>query len=763
MSVTARLAFLFAALLAAACGPAPTPVPQASSEPAEHEFVGSVACAGCHAAETARWRDSHHALAMQPASERTVLGRFDGREVGYFDETAAFSRRGDEFVVRALDGNGEARDYVIAYTFGVEPIQQYLVAFPGGRLQALPWVWDTRPSAAGGQRWLHLYPDEYVAPGDSLHWTGHRQNWNYMCAECHSTNVIVGYDARNDTFETRYDEVSVGCEACHGPGSEHVRQAEAGAFGAGKGLAVDLDDRGDATWVMNPSTGIAARSEPALRKSAQPEACGRCHARRATLDEPYVYGKPLADTHRVSLLDDGLYHADGQILDEVYVYGSFLQSRMYQAGVTCTDCHEPHSGELVTGAGDPSAVCAQCHSPAVFAAEAHMGHSPDAAGCVDCHMTGKNYMVVDFRRDHSFRVPRPDLAAQTGAPEACGTCHADRDAEWAARAIAEHAGGARRASFGPALAQARAGYANPQLVGVIGSQAFPGIARATAVTGLVPPYRPEDLQSLVDSLADPDPLVRMGALTTLAAFAPDEKARFAGTLLADPVKSVRIEAAFALADAFGLLDAAGRRAFNAAAAEFRRSRMISASQPDALLSLAGFEARLGNRDQARAAYQRALYLEPSWAAARANYADFLRQEGEDDLGETILREGIEFAPDDAYLRHALGLLLVRQDRPDAGLESLRTAVDLAPGNARFAYVLGVALNSLGRPDEAVDVLGRAWTEHRGDLDIGFAYADLLLREQGEIDAAREVALALLERFPDDPRARALFGRLGGRP
>jgi len=761
MSVTARLTFLFASTLAAACGPAGESVSRDTGEPAERQFVGSVTCSGCHVDETARWRGSHHALAMQPASDRTVLGSFDDREVGYFDETAVFSRRGHEFVVRALDGDGVPRDYLIANTFGVAPIQQYLVALPGGRLQALPWVWDTRSADAGGQRWLHLYPDEYVAPGDSLHWTGRRQNWNYMCAECHSTNVIVGYDASNDTFDTRYDEVSVGCEACHGPGSEHVRQAEAGEFGTGNGLAVDLDDRGDAAWVMNPSTGIAARSEPAFGRSAQPEACGRCHARRATLDEPYSYGKPLSDTHRVSLLEAGLYYPDGQILGEVYVYGSFLQSRMYQAGVTCTDCHDPHSGELVTGAGNPNAVCAQCHSPAVFAAEAHTGHSPDAAGCVDCHMTGKNYMVVDFRRDHSFRVPRPDLAEQTGAPQACGSCHADQDAAWAAQAIAERAGDDQRPSFAPALAEARSGHANGQLVAVIGNPAFPGIARATAVTEFAPPYAPGDLQSLVDSLADPDPLVRMGALTTLAAFSPEEKVRFAGPLLGDAIKSVRVEAALAFADTFGLLDAPVRKAFNAAAAEFRRSRMISASQPDALLSLAGFEARLGNRDQARAAYERALYLEPSWAAARTNYADFLRQEGEDGRGETILRAGIELDPDDAYLRHSLGLLLVRQDRPEAGLESLRKAVEFAPDNARFAYVLGVALNSLDRPDEAVDVLGRAWTEHRGDLDIGLAYADLL-RERDDIDAARQVALALLGRFPDDPRVRALFGRLGGR-
>ena len=285
-----------------------------------------------------QWAGSHHDLAMQEATADTVLGNFDDASLTHYGITSSFFRKDDRFMVRTEGPEGKLQDYEVAYTFGVYPLQQYLVPFPDGRLQALPLAWDSRSKEESGQRWFHLYPDERLAPGDVLHWTGPDQNWNYMCAECHSTNVQMGYDAGSDSFDTTWSEISVGCEGCHGPGSTHARLAESGAEGGAYGLEVNLDDRGGAVWVMNPETGIAARSEARTEPQQQPEACGRCHARRGIIAPEYEYGAPLAHTHLPALLDEGLYFADGQILDEVYVYGSFLQSRMYAAGVTCTDC-----------------------------------------------------------------------------------------------------------------------------------------------------------------------------------------------------------------------------------------------------------------------------------------------------------------------------------------------------------------------------------------------------------------------------------------
>ena len=216
-------------------------------------FVGSDSCETCHAKEHAEWLGSHHELAMQVANADTVLGDFDDVTFDYFGETTRFFKRANEFFVETADASGEQREFRIAYTFGVEPLQQYLIEFPGGRLQTLAFSWDSRSAADGGQRWFHVYPDEYIAPDDILHWTGLQQNWNYMCAECHSTNLQMGYDAATQTFDTTWSEINVGCEGCHGPGAEHVQKAAAGGTSGDSGLEVDLDDRGRATWVMNPA------------------------------------------------------------------------------------------------------------------------------------------------------------------------------------------------------------------------------------------------------------------------------------------------------------------------------------------------------------------------------------------------------------------------------------------------------------------------------------------------------------------------------
>ncbi|MBU2676365.1 MAG: cytochrome c family protein, partial [Gammaproteobacteria bacterium] len=314
------------------CGEEIVPRPVA---PGPAEFVGSNACANCHEPEYRAWRGSHHELAMQVANTSTVLGDFSDAEFDYFGKKTQFITRNSEYFVRTDNALGEDQEFRITHTFGITPLQQYLVEFPGGRLQALPYAWDSRAVEDGGQRWYHLYPDEYIEPGDELHWTGRLQNWNYMCAECHSTNLVMGYDAETKNYDTTYSEISVGCEACHGPGSVHHDQAVSATFDDDFGLPVDLNDNRTASWIMNPDTGIAERSKPVAGPSQQPESCGRCHSRRGVIATEYEYGKALADTHRVALLDEHLYFADGQINDEVYVYGSFVQSRMYRAGVTC--------------------------------------------------------------------------------------------------------------------------------------------------------------------------------------------------------------------------------------------------------------------------------------------------------------------------------------------------------------------------------------------------------------------------------------------
>ena len=566
-----------------------------------------------------------------------------------------------------------------------------------------------------------------------------------MCAECHSTNLEKNYDLASDTFRTTWSETNVGCEACHGPASEHIAQAKRGTFRNRSGLQTDLDDRGRAVWTMDPATGIAARSEPRLRPPTQPEACGRCHSRRAPAASDYEFGHSLMDTHTPSLLDEGLYYADGQVQDEVYVYGSFVQSRMYQAGVSCSDCHEPHSAAL-RGGQSPSGICSTCHLPSRFAVTAHHQHDANSVACVDCHMPSRNYMIVDGRRDHSFRIPRPDLTIATGAPNACNECHGDREPAWAEAALRKWYGNSERKHFGLALHAGRSGGGNQPLLPTIVDRAIPGIARGTALTLLRPPYSQQVAQTIQVALRDPEPLVRLGGLRALAGLQPDLQVDWAAPLLTDPLRALRIAAAQVISPLRGMLHIRFEAAFKQAEAELVDAMAAIAERPEAQVSLAEIRIDAGDATRGEAALQRAMARAPRAASARVNLADLYRQLDRDADAESLLREGIELDPDDAAYRHALGLLLVRTERSQDGLAALRQAATLQPGNARYQYVYAVALNSLGQPGTAIDYLSALQQRFPGDFDIHWALSTML-RDQGRNADARRVAEKLANIYP----------------
>jgi Flp pilus assembly protein TadD len=727
-------------------------------------FAGSESCQSCHESEFDDWVGSHHQLAMQVADPDTVLADFNDATFDYFGSTTRFFTRDDDFFVQTADASGQEREYRIAYTFGVEPLQQYLIEFPGGRLQTLAFSWDSRPLGDGGQRWFHIYSDEYIAPDDILHWTGLQQNWNYMCAECHSTNLDMGFDAASNSFASTYSEISVGCEGCHGPGSRHIEFANTGIEKSDHGLEVNLDDQGRASWIMNPATGIAERSEVRMQPHQQPEACGRCHSRRGIIAAEYEYGEPLADTHMPAFLDESLYFSDGQILDEVYVYGSFVQSRMYRAGVTCSDCHNPHSAEIVSG-DDLNAVCAQCHLPTKFADPQHARHLPDQAACVDCHMPSRTYMVVDDRRDHSFRVPRPDLTMSIGTPNACSACHADRDASWAAAAITDWRGTVewQRPHFATALDAGRRGFANGLLLDVISSMDSPGMAKATALSLLAPPLGSNEYRALEASLGNPDALIRIAALRQVRALPAELRLRLPGSrLLADPVRGVRLEAASTYAGMQDVLPLEDARAYSQAALEYRKAYRAIANRPEALAVLAAFEIAEGRVPEAIELYLTALGIEPRATTVRVNLADALRVIDQEERAETILRDGLDLDPTSAVLHHTLGLSLVRSGNSEDALSELRQAADFAPENPRYAFVLGIALNSYGKQLQALQVLKDAHERFDSAFDISMALATLR-RDSGDQEGALDIAYALARRHPEEPGVLALLRSLEAIP
>ena len=666
------------------------------------QFVGRTTCEGCHEAAVAKWRGSHHDLAMEPADASQVLGNFDGATFTHFGVTSTFTKHDGKFFARTDGPDGALHDYEIAYTFGVDPLQQYLIRFPNGRLQALNVCWDTRPKAGGGQRWFHLYPKEAVPHDDVLHWTGIYQNWNFMCSECHSTNVKKRYEPKTKAFDTTWSELDVSCEACHGPASNHLAWAKArrsklpSANYADRGLAFSRLEPLPAAWVMDKATGIAKRLRPRLDRS-EIETCGRCHARRGIVTEDYVPGRPLMDTHRVSLLEPELYYSDGQIRDEVYEYGSFLQSKMYAAGVTCTDCHDPHALKPAAG----NVACEMCHRPDKFDVPAHHHHKQGSTGasCKACHMPTTNYMVVHARHDHGFKVPRPDLTAAIGTPNACSKCHADKPLKFATDAYAKWWGTNRTSQphWSTTIASGRADprAAAPALSALIEDRQQPAIVRATAVS-LAAGAFPQTAAPVTSALTDPDPLVRDAAIGALSEIDPAARAKLLASLTADPVRTVRIDAGRALAgEPAKQLDPTQARQAASALDEWRASQVLDADRPEARLNLCVLEGELGDLVSAEADCDAARMLAPRIPTVYVNLADVQRAAGKEGASRATLRAGLAIAPENAALWHALGLALVRSHEPDRALSALKKATTLDPANARFAQVYRIALTELG--------------------------------------------------------------------
>lgn len=687
MRTFGRAVVFCAAVLAAFAAQARAP--QLETRP---DHVPDVQCLACHPAQAALWGGSKHRQAMQEAIPATVRGDFDDARFEGPDEATRFFRRGGRFLARTIGADGVERDFAVTHTLGVYPLQQYLVPLPGGRLQALSVAWDTRE-----RRWFALYPEGGIAPGSPLHWSGRYQNWNLMCGECHTTAYRKQYDEARDAYRTTWAAGNVGCQACHGAGRAHAdsarRLAARTAHAAGKTVPP-----------VSSQSGTRPKPQPTPNRAlwpahAQVDQCAACHARRTRLRELTEPGAPLLDNFMPDNLRADLYHADGQQLGEVFEYGSYRQSRMYQAGVSCSDCHEPHGGKLRASG---NALCTSCHNPSPparfeglqakrYDAPEHHFHAKGGAGsrCVDCHMPSRNYMIVHERRDHAIRIPRPDLTRRIGTPNACGGCHADRSPEWAEAAIrARHGERMHPVHYGEVFAAARAGGADApaRLAALATDAAQPGIVRASAVELLVafgrgaPPA----------ALADDDPVVRAAAAAAYALRPKAERLALLPPLLGDARRAVRIAAARALADvADDELPPERRIPRRRALDEFVAAQRAMADMPAAQLNLASLLAVQGDTGRAEQHYRRAIAQDASITDAHVGLAALLSGAGRDEEAVRVLRDGLQSAASPGELHFALGLLAGGRRQWSEAARELEAAASLLPNDPRVRRNLDV--------------------------------------------------------------------------
>ncbi len=713
------------------------------------DYVGSQSCSTCHADQVAAWRDSHHGWALRAADEVNILGDFEDSTFDHAGVRNRFFRRGGKSFVETEGPGAALVEYEIKYTVGIEPLQQYLVEIDRGRLQVLDVAWDT-----SAKRWFHLYPNAKTSPGDGLHWTGPYKSWQARCAVCHQTNFSKGYDPQNKTYQSEWSELTVGCEACHGPGGSHIAWAKtsvetgADSGNTGFGLAVTFSEGKD-----------GARAEIEL--------CGQCHSRRAPLNgDSAPASASFADHYNLALLRDGLYYADGQIDDEVYVLGSFLQSKMFARGVGCTNCHEPHTARLVAEGND---VCTQCHNSqgraefptlpkATYDTSEHHKHQAGSEGaqCVSCHMTAKNYMIVDPRRDHSFRVPRPDLSIKIGSPNACTSCHTSETAEWAATTIETWypRGRWRGPHYGEVL-HAGQTRSDPEttknLIALAADRGRPAIVRASAINLLATRLDEEVGQALTVHVEDSEPLVRNAAVAALKT-APSA---IRGTLVAprmnDASRSVRLAAARATIDIpLTGLTTEERRIVEQVRADLLSTLLSLADYPETQMQIGGLALTLRNLRAADAAFREAARMDPQQLDAWMSRARISLTQGNPQRASAILEQALGENPGSALLRQSRANVLIQFGALNAALEELNEAERLKPDEPSILVDIATIYTLRGENEKALESLKAALVKGADGPDV----LDLLAvtnRRLGRFEEARGFARELARRFPQYKR------------
>ncbi|MEH6550556.1 MAG: tetratricopeptide repeat protein [Pseudomonadales bacterium] len=742
--LSAALSLLTVIFLAACSDPQPS-----NAEPtASATYTGSEDCATCHQVEYEAWNGSHHQQAMQHASVDTVKGDFAEVEFHYGDEHSRFYIIDSKYYVETPGPDGVVAEYEVLYTFGTTPLQQYIVAFPGGRLQMVPIAWDVIE-----KKWFHLQEALQPQHGEWIYWTEGGMNWNSMCADCHTTGLEKNFDVTRQSYNTQWSAINVSCEACHGPGSQHIAAAKSGDLGNGAAAHLDM-------LAGEPSRQVVDK-------------CGRCHSRRQQLTQSYRHDSDeLLDHYLPSVLQNGLYHSDGQILDEVFVYGSFTQSKMYHNDVSCINCHQAHSVRLRK---QGNALCAQCHLPDQYDTPAHHHHEANdgaalklpaqSAGnqCVDCHMPGKVYMGNDFRRDHSLRRPRPDLSLKYGTPNACIGCHIDETNQWAASTLIDWFGEIRQAHFSEvlALAESNPGVAISPLVKLLNDRKQPAIARATAAHILSPLALDDNVSAALQlALKDPEPLVRTMAARAFAELPLSSKLHLLINILDDPVRSVRIAAASSLSEAHeNDFPSQQQSEFRQARAEYLESLAINADFPSGQHQIGIDQQTQGEFSLAEQSYKQTLAIDNRFNASRLNLAQLYYQQGRRDEAVETYEAVLELEPNAAPAHYALGLLMAELGDM-AQAEHYLEAAGRTGNNPRAWYNLAVLRQQQGKTDTAEQAYLQALNLTPGNPEFIQGLVSLYA-QQGKWQQAYQLVTSELAQDPENNHLQNLLRQIQG--
>jgi len=697
-----------------------------SEEIPDSQFLGDNTCKSCHLKEFDEWHGSDHEKAMQIADSVSVLADFDDTTFTSQGVTSHFFKKEGSFYVNTEGPDGENHDYKIVYTFGVKPLQQYIVKFPNGHYQCLRSAWDTVKN-----KWFDLYPDFEIVHSEWLHWSRGGLNWNNMCSDCHSTNVRENYDPSTDSYNTKYSIINVNCEACHGPGKQHVEDAK----------------RLGENYVASGSMPMALKTPP--KKLV--DQCARCHMRREQFSASFNFEGSLLDHYFPQLIEEPIYYPDGQILDEDYVYGSFIQTKMYQNDVACNNCHNSHSLKLKF---EGNALCAQCHLPEKYDTAKHHYHKMGTEGamCINCHMPGKYYMGNDFRRDHSFRVPRPDLSVKYGTPNVCAACH-KKDDEWAWEAFQKLYGTVDSIHFSEKLVPGIIVEPNGDLLllDLINDHKQPEMVRASAVRALSHYHEKDLMDKYIGLLNDESPLVRGTTLDVLGEINTTDDVSHLLPLLNDSKRTVRIKAFYGLASLTEFqIPETYKSSYQKVKKEFSTYLKVNADFVGGQIKKANYYLKQGNLQKGIEGYEKASQIDNINNNVRMDLANLYYQNQDyqksEEAYKTVIIQEPKFGP--AY--YSLGLLYAELERSNDAIVQMQKANGLMPDNIRVYYNLSLLYDKIKEQDLAEKTLlnGLKIDNSNESLLYALAYHYYIY---GQTDKAKNIAMRLVKLYPNNPQ------------
>lgn len=682
-------------------------------------YTGSDKCQSCHKKEFDLFKTSDHFHAMDTVSTATVKGNFNNSSFIYSNDTAFFYKKNNQYFVKTTDSTGTKKEFLISYTFGWHPLQQYLIKFDDGRLQVLPFCWDTREKDKGGQRWFHLYNKEKISHTDELFWMGISQNWNYMCADCHTTDYQNKFQLSENKFLSTWKESRVSCESCHGPASEHLQwtKSKDGSVKM-KGFGISLSAK-QQNWKMD-LTKQTMMPETVIKNDTLLETCARCHARATKFTDEYVHGQPFLQSHIPATVNSVNYHIDGQIKEENYEYASFLQSKMYAKGVTCINCHEPHSMKIKATGNN---LCTSCHSSAKYDGPQHSYHQLEGNGnkCVNCHMPTTNYMVVDARLDHSIRIPRPDQSLIMGTPNACNKCHTDKSVKWAAENFIKKFGAklSPEKSYGELLYKIShyTSASEPSLYQILTNKQYPAIIRATAIEQYSY-YTSERVKTVVaDELQSTDANMRLNAIKAANAYPQEFVLQNLLPLLYDPVLSVRMEAMSAIAPYYSNVGEKDNKQFSKVMNEYIIVQEKMSHRPEGFYNRAIIKKFAGSTTDAEQLYLTCIQRFPDFIQSYSNLVDLYREQNRDDEAKKIIDKGLLKQPGNPFLHYALGLWFIREKEQTKGIAELKKAAEKGSSSAQIIYGYAIGLFSTNQQSKALQLLEQFIAKHGHQLLI----------------------------------------------